>query len=156
MSPRRRKDRHEASGFSRRPDPDSDEDEDYERERRKRSKRAVYFLNRRKMQGGGGYGHSPGLMYFVFLLAERHTVNIRAIGINPVFYYIITILIQCFFFPLEEVHFQLFVAFHWFVNTYFTFMHGVKFQERRKAWNEMKPRESLLSFSYWCLPLLVI
>ncbi|ELK23548.1 Splicing factor 45 [Myotis davidii] len=33
----RRKDRHEASGFSRRPDPDSDEDEDYERERRKRS-----------------------------------------------------------------------------------------------------------------------
>lgn len=35
---RRRKDRHEASGFSRRPDPDSDEDEDYERERRKRSK----------------------------------------------------------------------------------------------------------------------
>lgn len=48
MSPRRRKDRHEASGFSRRPDPDSDEDEDYERERRKRSKRAVYFLNRRK------------------------------------------------------------------------------------------------------------
>ncbi|KAH0617160.1 hypothetical protein JD844_028894 [Phrynosoma platyrhinos] len=34
---RRRKDRHEASGFSRRPDPDSDEDEDYERERRKRS-----------------------------------------------------------------------------------------------------------------------
>lgn len=36
---RRRKDRHEASGFSRRPDPDSDEDEDYERERRKRSKR---------------------------------------------------------------------------------------------------------------------
>lgn len=98
MSPRRRKDRHEASGFSRRPDPDSDEDEDYERERRKRSKRAVYFLNRRKMQGGGGYGHSPGLMYFVFLLAERHTVNIRAIGINPVFYYIITILMQCSFF----------------------------------------------------------
>ncbi|KAG8138469.1 putative Splicing factor 45 protein [Naja naja] len=33
----RRKDRHEASGFSRRPDPDSDEDEDYERERRKRT-----------------------------------------------------------------------------------------------------------------------
>lgn len=61
-----------------------------------------------------------------------------------------------FFFPLEEVHSQLFVAFHWFVNTYFTFMHGVEFQERRKAWNKMKPRESLLSFSYWCLPLLVI
>uniref|UniRef100_A0A2K5HSA5 Splicing factor 45 n=1 Tax=Colobus angolensis palliatus TaxID=336983 RepID=A0A2K5HSA5_COLAP len=34
---KRLKDRHEASGFARRPDPDSDEDEDYERERRKRS-----------------------------------------------------------------------------------------------------------------------
>lgn len=111
MSPRRRKDRHEASGFSRRPDPDSDEDEDYERERRKRSKRAVYFLNRRKMQGGGGYGHSPGLMYFVFLLAERHTVNIRAIGVNPVFYYIITILIQVFFFFLGGGAFSIICGF---------------------------------------------
>nr|XP_033813877.1 splicing factor 45 isoform X2 [Geotrypetes seraphini] len=34
---KRRKDRHEASGFSRRPDTESDEEEDYERERRKRS-----------------------------------------------------------------------------------------------------------------------
>ncbi|XP_063782868.1 splicing factor 45 isoform X1 [Pseudophryne corroboree] len=33
---RRRKDRHEASGFSRKPDPESDEDEEYEKERRKR------------------------------------------------------------------------------------------------------------------------
>lgn len=41
---RRRKDRHEASGFSRRPDPDSDEDEDYERERRKRSKAWTQIL----------------------------------------------------------------------------------------------------------------
>lgn len=44
MSPRRRKDRHEASGFSRRPDPDSDEDEDYERERRKRSKGSAFMV----------------------------------------------------------------------------------------------------------------
>ncbi|XP_030073052.1 splicing factor 45 isoform X2 [Microcaecilia unicolor] len=34
---KRRKDRHEASGFSRRPDTESDEEEDYEREKRKRS-----------------------------------------------------------------------------------------------------------------------
>ncbi|TKC39874.1 hypothetical protein EI555_020568, partial [Monodon monoceros] len=35
---KRRKDRHEARGFSRRPDSDSDEDEDYEPERKKRSR----------------------------------------------------------------------------------------------------------------------
>lgn len=35
---RRRKDRHEASGFSRKPDLESDEDEEYEKDRRKRSK----------------------------------------------------------------------------------------------------------------------
>lgn len=55
MSPRRRKDRHEASGFSRRPDPDSDEDEDYERERRKRSKGTAhgFGVGRGEKEGGG-------------------------------------------------------------------------------------------------------
>lgn len=54
MSPRRRKDRHEASGFSRRPDPDSDEDEDYERERRKRSKETAYGFGVERGQKEGG------------------------------------------------------------------------------------------------------
>ena len=76
MPPRRRKDRHEASGFSRRPDPDSDEDEDYERERRKRSKRSVWFWwgKRRKMWGGG---KSQSCFYFmdsVFLCPQQSSV----------------------------------------------------------------------------------
>lgn len=59
MSPRRRKDRHEASGFSRRPDPDSDEDEDYERERRKRSKGVVHFIHGGQEKEKYGDIHSP-------------------------------------------------------------------------------------------------
>ncbi|XP_040199204.1 splicing factor 45 isoform X2 [Rana temporaria] len=37
INPMRRKDRHEASGFSRKPDLESDEDEEYEKDRRKRT-----------------------------------------------------------------------------------------------------------------------
>lgn len=71
MSPRRRKDRHEASGFSRRPDPDSDEDEDYERERRKRSKGAVWLFMGKEEEEGGGTIHNPvpvsRILYFSVL-----------------------------------------------------------------------------------------
>lgn len=72
MSPRRRKDRHEASGFSRRPDPDSDEDEDYERERRKRSKGVVHFIHGGKKRRNMG---KFAVLYSSLFSAERCAVS---------------------------------------------------------------------------------
>lgn len=74
MSPRRRKDRHEASGFSRRPDPDSDEDEDYERERRKRSKGTVcVFDGERGVKDEGGNSQSC-FIDSIFLCSQLITI----------------------------------------------------------------------------------
>lgn len=78
MSPRRRKDRHEASGFSRRPDPDSDEDEDYERERRKRSKGAVWLFMGKEEEEGGGAEFTILFLFHGFCIslfsAEKHAI----------------------------------------------------------------------------------
>lgn len=75
VSPRRRKDRHEASGFSRRPDPDSDEDEDYERERRKRSKGTAngFGMERGEKEGGGFAVLFHG--FSISLSSREFTVN---------------------------------------------------------------------------------
>lgn len=75
MSPRRRKDRHEASGFSRRPDPDSDEDEDYERERRKRSKGTAYVSG---VERGEKKGEEFTVLFHGFYISvssHEYTVN---------------------------------------------------------------------------------
>lgn len=79
MSPRRRKDRHEASGFSRRPDPDSDEDEDYERERRKRSKGTVYGFGVERAEKNREGNSQSCFMDSVFLCPHMSTLLILSL-----------------------------------------------------------------------------